>query len=71
MLKVEGSISTSLGIAPQDNMVSIVAGKVNDVVITSSPGPISRANKEISNAEVPLETAIACLTPINSLNSRR
>ena len=42
-LKLTGSISQKTGLAPARAIVPAVAKKVNGLVMTSSPGPISRA----------------------------
>ena len=60
MLKVTGSMSTNTGLAPTYSTAFAVAIKVNGVVITSSPGPISWASKATCSAVVPEEVAIAC-----------
>jgi hypothetical protein len=55
-LNVSGSMSQNVGRAPVRAMVPAVAKNVNGVVMTSSPGPISRAMSATSNASVPEET---------------
>ena len=59
-LNVFGSMSTKTGVAPALWMVPAVAKKVNGVVITSSPRPMSRALSASSSASVPLAHPIAC-----------
>ena len=56
MFAVSGSTSTNTGLAPTSAMTSAVATKVKGEVMTSSPGPISRAIRAISSASVPLAT---------------
>jgi len=63
ILKVSGSISTKTGLAPVKTMLLTEAIKVKGVVMTSSPGPISWANRATWRAVVPEEVAMACLTP--------
>ena len=53
----ELSILVNTGVAPQSIIASIVAIKLNGWVITSSPGLIPRAFKQIFKAEVPEDTA--------------
>ena len=59
ILYVLSSISMKTGLAPVKLMASTVAIKVLGTVITSSPGPISRARSASQIADVPLETPIA------------
>ena len=54
MLKVTGSMSTNTGVAPTLWIVPAVAKKVNGVVMTSSPRPMSSARSASSRASVPL-----------------
>jgi hypothetical protein len=56
-------MSTNLGTAPMSAMTSAVATKVKGVVMTSSPGPMSRAIRATSRASVPLETPMQWRTP--------
>src|ERR1700761_6399085 len=62
ILPVCGSTSTNTGLAPSNAITSALAAKVNGLVMTSSPGPIPRAIKEINNASVPLATVMQCFT---------
>ena len=55
-LKVAGSMSQKSGSAPLRAIVPAVAKKVNVLVITASPAPISSAISANSNASVPEET---------------
>ena len=50
-------------------MQPAVAKNENGVVITSSPGPIPSPIKATSKASVPLDTPIACLTPMYAATS--
>ena len=59
MLKVFGSMSTNTGVAPTLWIVPAVAKKVNGVVITSSPRPMSSARIARRIASVPLAQPIA------------
>ena len=59
MLKVSGSMSTKTGLAPRRWMTPAVAKKVKGEVMTSSPGPTSRAIRAMSRASVPEETPTA------------
>ena len=63
MLKVRSSMSTKTGVAPSSAILSAVAMKLNGVVITSSPGPISSAINASSRASVPLATETQWPTP--------
>jgi hypothetical protein len=56
MLKLAGSMSTNTGTAPVRAMVPAVAKKVNGVVMTASPAPISSVMSARSSASVPDET---------------
>ena len=69
ILKVSGSISAKTGVAPTIPIASVVATKVNAVVITSSPFPISKALKAKCSASVPEFKPIAYLAPVYSANS--
>src|SRR5688572_26437720 len=51
-------------------MASAVAMNVLGTVMTSSPGPTSRASRANQSASVPLPTPLACCTPQNPANSR-
>lgn len=55
--------------APLRRIALMVAAKVNGVVITSWPGPISSTASAASSASVPLATAIACAVPAISVQS--
>ena len=52
------SIFAITGLAPQSKIASTVAIKLNDCVITSSPGLIPQAFRAIFIAAVPDETAV-------------
>ena len=68
-VKKSSSISTSIGVAPEDSIAETVATAVWETVITSSPIPIFNALNEISIASVPLATPIEKFAPIYSANS--
>ena len=70
MLNVSGSMSTNTGVAPTLWIVPAVAKKVNGVVITSSPRPMSSARSASSSASVPLAQPIACFVCDSSATSR-
>ena len=53
------SISTNTGVARSYRMQLAEATKLNGVVMTSSPAPISAAQMHRCNPAVPLETAMA------------
>jgi hypothetical protein len=53
-------MSTNTGVPPALWMAPAVAKKVNAVVITSSPGFMSRARSGSSSASVPLAQPMAC-----------
>ena len=53
-----------MGIALLCNIELAVAINVKGGIITSSPGPISKAAIDICNAAVPVLTPIACFTPM-------
>ena len=57
------SLQTSIktGVAPTAAMLSAVAKKVQDTVITSSPSPIPNARKAITKASVPFPQEIPYL----------
>ena len=57
------SISTNTGIAPTALITSVVAKKVNGVVITSSPAPMPKARNAKNRASVPELQATHSLTP--------
>ena len=54
MLNVLISISTKIGVAPNNAITSAVAKYVNGVVNIASPGPTPLAIRAIINASVPL-----------------
>ena len=56
---VDGSTSTSLGVAPTQLTASAVAMKEFDGTMTSSPGPMSIARSAREMASVPEETPTA------------
>ena len=64
MLKVSGSMSTKTGRAPSRAMTPAVAKNEYAEVMTSSPGPISSAMSDASNASVPDETPMAKRAPV-------
>ena len=53
------STSANTGVAPVWMMALVVAGQVNEVVITSSPSPTPAASSARCNAVVHEEVAIA------------
>ncbi|PIQ45038.1 MAG: hypothetical protein COW04_09820, partial [Deltaproteobacteria bacterium CG12_big_fil_rev_8_21_14_0_65_43_10] len=53
ILYVLGSISTNMGVAPTETMVSTVETKVKGVVITSCPFLTPQARRAMCNASVP------------------
>ena len=57
------NVSPNTGLAPVWAIALTVAMNVSGLVITSSPGPISRAIKAISTASVPEDTPMAFGTP--------
>ena len=59
MLYEARSMSTNTGVAPFSEMAPAVAMNVNEVVMTSSPGPMSRARNARWRASVPLAQATA------------
>ncbi len=65
---VSSSISAKTGFAPVRSIASAVAEKVKEGRITSSRGPMFAARRAACKADVPLDTAIACLIPIYSAN---
>src|SRR5919108_216369 len=70
MLRSESRTSTNTGLAPVWTITFAVAGQVIGVVITSSPGPTSRATSARCIAAVPDETASACFAPTYAANRR-
>jgi hypothetical protein len=66
MLQVSGWISTNTGVAPASTIISAVAANVNGVVMTSSPGRMSKAISAISSASVPLATVTQCRAPVQA-----
>src|SRR5690606_56578 len=64
ILQVSGSTSTNTGLAPSSTMTSAVATKVNDVVMTSSPGPMPSAIRDMSRASVPDATVMQWRAPL-------
>ena len=56
-------MSTKTGLAPVRAIAPAVAKNVYGVVITSSPGPMSSAIRQISRASLPEETVMACGQP--------
>jgi hypothetical protein len=62
-LKLSGSMSANTGVAPTMEIASAEAKKVNGVVITSSPGPMSSARNASTSASVPLATPVAWSAP--------
>src|SRR6266851_9831531 len=67
-LKVGSSMSTNTGRAPVNKMVLTDAMNVNELVITSSPGPIPCARRARCRPVVPDDVAIACLAPVTRTN---
>ena len=63
MQKSSARMSTRTGVAPTRRIALTVALKLNETVITSSPGPIPSAWRIASRATVPLVMRIACRTP--------
>ena len=63
MLKSSSRMSTKTGVAPARRITLTVALKLNETVMTSSPGPIPRPCRTASWATVPLLIKMACLTP--------
>ena len=63
ILKHLEQISVKIGVAPSMLITSAVETKVNETVITASPGPIPFAINGINNASVPEEQVMACLVP--------
>ncbi len=63
MFIVDSSISTKTGLAPTSAIISAVEIQVYGTVITSSPGPIPKANNAISKVSVPLDAPTQCFTP--------
>ena len=59
MLKVTGSMSAKIGVAPTRTIAPTVAKKVNGVVITSSPALIPSTISEMMRASEPLVTPTA------------
>jgi hypothetical protein len=59
MHNVSGSMSTNTGVARSKRMQFVDAMKLKGVVMTSSPGPISKARMRRWSALVPLLTATA------------
>src|SRR3989344_1505295 len=64
ILKVRGSTSTKIGVAPTYNIQLADATKENGVVITSSPRPMPAATMARCRPAVPLETVQAYFVPI-------
>ena len=58
MFPDSGSTSAKIGVAPTLTTEEMEAIKVLGVTITSSPDPISRAQRAASRANVPLAKAI-------------
>ncbi len=63
MQKSSSRMSTKTGVAPARRMTLTVALKLNETVMTSSPGPIPSAWRTASWATVPLLIRTACRTP--------
>ena len=63
MQKSSSRTSTRTGVAPTRRIALTVALKLNETVITSSPGPIPSAWRIASRATVPLLMRTACFTP--------
>ena len=63
------SMSTKIGRAPTMMMASAVYAADSGVVMTSSPGPMSRARRMSASASVPLPTPTACAAPEAAANS--
>ena len=61
MLNVSASMSANTGFAPELCIIPAVAKKVNGVVITSWPAPMSSARSESSSASEPFAQPIAML----------
>ncbi len=59
-------MSAKRTVAPDSRIALSVAAKLNDVVITSSPGPICSASSAATSDTVPFDTATACGTPCRS-----
>ena len=62
---VSGSMSMKTGVAPVERIELIVALKVCETVITSSPGPRPRPAQIDIRATVPFDMATVCLLPQN------
>jgi hypothetical protein len=63
ILKVIGSTSTNIGVAPTKDTTSAVAKKVKSGTKTASPLPIFHAVSTNDKASVPFAHEIQCLTP--------
>ena len=63
MQKSSSRTSTKTGVAPARRITLTVALKLNETVMTSSPGPMPSACRTASWATVPLLISTACLTP--------
>ena len=69
MFYVVKSTSQRTGIAPRDKMHPVEAKKILAVTTTSSPSPIFRDLRAVSNATVPLATAREYFASPQVLNS--
>ena len=63
MVRVQGSMSTNIGVAPVYRIAAAVAMNVKGTVITSSPGPAPAARRARWRALVPELTAMPCPAP--------
>ena len=68
MFSVSASTSANTGVAPACSTAFVVAGHVNDVVITSSPSPSPAATIARCSAAVHDEVAIAWPVPTRAAN---
>ena len=66
MLKVWGSMSTKMGVAPSSAGSSAVAKKVKGGTKTASPGPMPQAMSGMSSASVPEAQVMQCRAPVKA-----